>query len=320
MITKAVKKEISITEIALALGVTAHFKAQFIKLFEDLAGTTSIKEIEHLVATGQFTEAMITAETAALGMGTAWSKVFSAAAEKVSEFLSLRLQINVSFDQVNVRAVAAMQAAQLRLITEITNAQRMAIRQIIADGITQGLNPRVIAIQIRNTIGLTSRQAQAVANYRRLLETNNRDALRRALRDQRFDPTVERSLSGGRMLEQSQIDRMVERYAQRMLAYRAEVIARTEAMDAVGEGMEEMFRQAVDRGQLKLDDLVRTWITRLDGRERGSHHDMHRQQRGLFERFRTGIGNLLSKPRDPAAPAEDRVECRCSLTYRIRSL
>ena len=110
---------------------------------------------------------------------------------------------------------------------------------------------------------------------------------------------------------------MVGRYRERYLRFRAETIARTEALRAVHQSSEEAYRQAVDQGQLDPGALVRTWITAADERVRGSHRAMMGQQRGFDETFTSGVGNRLRFPGDPNAPASETVRCRCVLTTRL---
>ena len=220
----------------------------------------------------------------------------------------------MSFDVANPRAVAIMQQNRLRLVREFTEQQRQAVRESIIDGLTRGINPREQARNFRGAIGLTRRQVQAVNNFRSLLEQNSTQALRRALRDRRFDPSIQRAIRTQEPLDAQQIERMVDRYRERFVAFRAETIARTEALRAANQGSHELYQQAVDNGTLAVDQLVRRWITARDERVRASHVLMNGQQRGLNEPFLSGDGNLLLFPGDPSAPASDTIDCRCALT------
>lgn len=206
-----------------------------------------------------------------------------------------------------------MRRSQLSLIREFTNQQRLSTRLALVEGISQGLNPRQQALLFRQSIGLTQRQMQAVINYRRLLEQGDAAALQRALRDRRFDPTVQSSILGDRPLTPAQIDRMVDRYHARYIAHRAEVIARTEALRSVHDGAQAAYRQAIDLGVLAADDLIQEWVTASDERVRGSHAFMHGQQRPIGEAFLSGAGNALRWPGDIDAPGSETIQCRCVL-------
>jgi hypothetical protein len=125
--------------------------------------------------------------------------------------------------------------------------------------------PAEVARDILATIGLTPRQAAAVANFRRLLESGDKAALSRALRDQRFDATIQR-LVNGEAVDQAKIDRMVQRYAERYQAYRANVIARYETMEAANAGRRAAWRQFAGRRGIPLAALKRFWQTAADER------------------------------------------------------
>ena len=183
------------------------------------------------------------------------------------------------------------------------------------------MNPREQARLFRNTIGLTESQEQAVRNFRRLLSagrdgTPSTQALNRALSDGRFDRTVRRAIRQGDILSSAQVERMVDRYRERYVKYRAEVVARTEALRSVHEGTEEMYRQAIELGQFREDQLQRTWVTAGDERVRGSHRALNGEVRGL-DGVWEAQGGTLRYPGDPNAPASESISCRCVLSTRV---
>lgn len=251
-------------------------------------------------------------------MSRATADAFIRAAQDTARFLGRSLgEIIIDFDQTNYRAVDRMRANALRLITGFTDQQRELTRAILVDGITEGINPREMARRLRDHIGLTERQYRAIQAYRRSLEELNANALARELRDRRFDRTVQAALRSGRALSPQQIDQMVGAYRDRMIRYRAQVISRTEALRAVHEGVEEMYEQAIEAGELDPGSLQRQWKTAKDERVRGSHRFMHNQIRNIGDSFRSGLGNALRFPGDSSAPAEDVIQCRCVVTTRF---
>jgi uncharacterized protein with gpF-like domain len=169
----------------------------------------------------------------------------------------------------------------------------------------------------RDSIGLTSRQMAAVNRYRQLLETGSLEALQRGLRDKRFDASVRSAASSGQPLAREHIERMVSRYRDRYVTYRAETIARTEALRSVHEGSDELYRQAIENGTLAADELVQTWITSRDERVRNSHAAMHGQQQPMGQPFTSGNGVLLMRPGDADGPPEETINCRCTKTTRF---
>lgn len=278
----------------------------------------SLKEVERLLEQGQVEAALGLLTSVLSKLGDDFIAFVVLSGGTTAALLEEVLDITISFDQTNFRAVEMMRRNRLRLIQQFTDEQRRATRQALIAGITEGLNPRAQALAFRDSIGLTARQERAVQNYRRLLKEGSAEALTRALRDRRFDGTVNRAISEGQALTKDQIDRMVERYRERYLKYRSEVIARTEALRAAHQGTEEMFRQAIESGNLDSDKLSRTWLTARDERVRHSHSLMNGQKRAVGVPFRSGHGYELMYPGDPNAPASETVQCRCIVTTRFK--
>lgn len=301
----------------LVAGVEPRLRRRFLQLVEQLRDQRSVEELATLLNQGRFDEALVSAELGVAQLSSAWAAAFVVSAEDTSAFLQEAAGVLASFDTTNVRAVAAMRVNQLRLVRGFTREMRLATREALIDGIARGLNPRQQALLFRQSIGLTRVQVQAVANYRRLLEALSGESFARELRDRRFDRTVRRAISDQEPLSAAQVDRMVDRYAERQLAHRAEVIARTEALRSVHEGAEEMYQQAIDQGILDEDSITRIWHPRPDARTRGPHRAMRNQKRPIGVPFRSGLGNALRFPADPSAPAEDSVQCRCIVTHRF---
>ena len=281
----------------------------------------TLEEIASLLEQGRFDEALEGLDAAAALIASQYGTSYRTAADEAAAFLSTGLVATVAFDATNERAVAAIRANRLRLIREFTQQQRDVTRAALTAGITRGENPIQQARTFRDSIGLTTRQWRAVENYRSLL-TAGRDgapsteALARALRDGRSDRSVRRAIRQGDMLSASQIDSMVSRYTRRYVKYRSEVIGRTEALRSVHQGTEEMYQQAIELGQFRSDQLERKWNSAQDMRVRDSHQNLNGMIRGLGETWPGQAGDLRY-PGDPAAPAEETIQCRCALSTRI---
>ncbi len=224
--------------------------------------------------------------------------------------------INISFDAGSAEAARELRSSMLDMIREITEKQREAIRAALSRALEEGMSPTEAARLFRSQIGLTNHQMKAVTNYRNLLQTGSSDALGRALRDRRFDTTLDRAITSGTQLSTSQIDRMVERYQQRMLDMRAETIARTEMMGATNAARHEATAQMANKVDLHMSRIQRTWRTTMV-RSRDTHIAMNRQVRGADEAFVSPSGAKIMFPGDRRAPAEERINCRCSLLIKI---
>lgn len=285
-----------------------------------------LEAIAALIERGQLEEALGLTQQIAAQLGNAAQTAFISAGTSTATWLAGAGLGAIMFDQVNERAVAAMRENTLRLVTEFTSEQRRATKAALLDGIERGLNPREQARAFRASIGLTERQQLAVLRYRRALESvgqqgvprgEQAEALKRALRDARSDRSVKRAMRRMVPLPQAQIDSMVERYQKRYIKYRSEVIARTEALRSVHEGVEEAFRQGAEQGSWELKDLERTWDASGDARVRDSHRFLDGQKRAFGEPWRTSNG-VLRYPGDPNAPASETVQCRCVLLTRVK--
>lgn len=293
---------------------------------QHLKDELDLNEVADLIEQGRFDELIEKLQATAAHMGTAAQIEFITAGQATAAFLTAADVGLVRFDVVNGRAIAAMQSQTLDTIRGFTADQRIAVHSALIDGMLSGANPVDQARNFRDYVGLTDTQAAAVRNYRRLLEkagdsnlsrSEQAEALTRALRDARSDPSVEAAIRRGRPLPSSQIDNMVSRYAERYVKYRSVVIGRTQAMRAVNEGNEEAYNQAIDMGQLDAAQLSSKWSTKIDGRERESHQDLNGVVRPWGGTF-PGRYGPLRYPGDPQAPAAEIVQCRCLLTRRIK--
>jgi hypothetical protein len=256
-------------------------------------------------------------------IGDSYGVSLSESARSTALWLSTSaLTVSVSFNQVNTAAVEAMQTNRLRLIREFSNEQRAATHQALLRGIQEGANPIEQARAFRDSIGLTKAQEAAIANYKRLLKNvgsdkaATRNVLDRALRDGRFDRTVARAAREGVALDAAQIDRMTARYREKMIKYRAEMIARTEALSSVNQGVDQMYQQAYDSGALKPEEVKEKWVSAHDARVRSSHSHLNGQIHNVGEKWQ-GADGELRYPGDPEAPASERIHCRCIVTRRL---
>lgn len=301
---------------ALLARAEPRLRAAWALLLSRLRESMGEERLAQLIAHGGPEEALREVQRLAPAFAVEVQAVYILAAQSAAA-AAASSGVVVALDLTNTAAVRAMQLNQLRLIREITEQQRLVFHEVIGSGVTRGANPRAVARELRASLGLTQRQAQAVSNYRRLLQQGDSAALQRALRDRRFDASVGRAIDGTKPLTPDQVDRMVDRYRERYVAYRAEVIARTEALRAVHEGADETWRQLIEGGEVDRRRVVRTWVTARDGRVRDSHRPMNGQKRGMGEQFVSGRGMHLRHPGDIEAAASETIQCRCVVTIRI---
>ncbi|HWV44127.1 phage minor head protein [Pseudorhodoplanes sp.] len=262
----------------------------------------------------------------------AWDKTFEAAFEAggtatVSALPVLRdaagYRLVVQFNIRNPQAEAWLRNHSSTLVREILDDQRDMIRTHLANGMARGVNPRTSALDLvgrigatgrreGGVIGLTSSQAEWVRRYEAELASDAPGAaLARELRDRRFDAAVRRAADAGEPVPASIRAKMVTAYRNRALRFRAEALARTEAMAALHTAQDEAINQAVSAGAIDQTAVTFAWRTARDKRVRDSHKAMEGQTRPMGVPFRSGSGAMLRYPGDPSAPASERINCRC---------
>lgn len=242
--------------------------------------------------------------------------------EKLLDALGLNPAVTIGFNPSLPRASEKIQQNKFEFVVGFTNAQREATQTALSAAFLEGHGPVKTARVFRDSIGLTDFQLQAVANYQRLLEMGDSQALDRALRDRRFDSSVERAIRGDEPLGAERINRMVDRYRERFLKLRAETIARTEGLRAMGLARQEALIQMVELTGIDPNDVTRTWHATKDHRVRDTHGGpggLDGQVVGINESFVSSSDARLMFPGDTSlgAPAEEVINCRCVVTHKI---
>ncbi|MEU4106868.1 phage minor head protein [Streptomyces tanashiensis] len=92
--------------------------------------------------------------------------------------------------------------------------------------------------------------------------------------------------------------------------HRAVTVARTETMAAVNGGV---WRSAQLEAEQRGDPApFKQWVSTADPRTRETHREADKQRTLLTEPFRVGGAQLLF-PGDPTGPANEVINCRCSM-------
>lgn len=236
------------------------------------------------------------------------------------------------FDGRNPRAERVARELSSKLVTLIVDDQREAIRAVIEDGISKGRGPRDTALDIvgrvnRATgkreggiVGLNAPQAKAWLKAGEELDALDPAYFERKLRDKRFDPMVRKAIETGKPLSKADRERVLNRYSDRLLRHRGEVIARTETISSLNAGRDQGIRQLIESGNITEDAVRKIWDSSgHDGRTRTSHLLMEGQERRINEPFVTPSGHRLMYPGDTSlnAPASETVACRCVLRLDI---
>lgn len=231
--------------------------------------------------------------------------------------IAQKVAFKISLNKDDVSISNFIQRERTRITSIFSTGQKDAITEALLDGIKRGNTTRQQAKAVRDSIGMTVGQVKAAGTYRDALEKRSASVLNRALRDKSFDSAIRRSIQRKENIEKSKINAMMKRYRENQLKDRAEAIAQTEATKAIHEGADIMFKQAIASGALSVVQIIRTWITRQDGKVRDSHDGMHGQKRGINEVFISDAGNALRFPHDSLAPLSEIIRCRCVLIIMI---
>ncbi|PSH58758.1 head morphogenesis protein [Phyllobacterium endophyticum] len=219
------------------------------------------------------------------------------------------------------------------LVTRIVEDQKVAIRQALETGLSEGRNPRSTALDVIGRInrasgkreggilGLTSSQERFVASAREELLSGDPKLLRHYLsrqrRDKRFDKTIAKAIREEKPLTAETVTRMVGRYSDRLLELRGEMLARTETMIALGTSRDNAMRQQIDNGKVGASDVKKIWRSAGDGRVRHTHRVLNGKAVEIDGVFHSASGAVLRYPGDPQAPASEISGCRCHMEYKV---
>lgn len=139
------------------------------------------------------------------------------------------------FNMTNPFAIAHAERFGADMVREVGRNTRTAIRDQVVASFREGVTADVLARRLRNTVGLTSRMAGWVENYRERLER------------------------GG--MDEDRVDVLTRRYYRKVRNRRAQTIARTEIMRASNLGRQLAWQSAGDAGLLDPNASTKEWIT-----------------------------------------------------------
>jgi hypothetical protein len=295
---KALREDIDLTELELALSQNST---------ELIIGATKIDKLNDLLygvgisPTGYiFSKELLT--------------TFDMGANAAIANLPPEIQKLVTFDFLGERAVRIMRESGADLVRELSIATQGGVRTALGDSMFLNRPIPDQARGLRQLVGLTDKQMQAVLNFRAQLET--RQILGFTPPDERRLNAVEQSMVRRHMntgyFDQTRIDDMVETYYQRMVNKRALDIARTESLHAVNKGQLELWYQGFDQG-LFTDALHRKfWIVTRDEKLRATHAaipGMNPYGVQIRSMFLTPFG-LINSPGDANV---NLINCRCCM-------
>lgn len=237
----------------------------------------------------------------------------------------------IRFNVLDPNVVTAIERYESVVFSAMTDTLKETVRQFVTAGLNAGVGPREIAKGMREVLGLAPTQEQYLRNYQAELEAlssaRTRAILRavmkrgdtpavlgRTLSDGNFDRVVRSAITKDIELTPAQIEKGIARYRKNLKANQADTTSRTVTLNAMREAQRMSWDQAIAAGKVAAEELVETWFTNLDGRERPAHHQMHGAQKGYYDDwFVPGVGRQRY-------PGESEYNCRCRtwIAPRIR--
>jgi len=186
--------------------------------------------------------------------------------------------VSFAFDADRPAAIRAAERLAAKLVKDVSDETRAALRAMIVRAIREKIPPFEIARVIRSSIGMHSRDAMAALTFREHLVNQG--------------------------LRSDRVDTLYARYVARKIRERAKTIARTEILGSLNAGVEESFLQARRDGLLG-NDAQKEWITTADDITCPICLPLDGQRVPIAESFSTSLGPRKAPPVHP--------RCRCTL-------
>lgn len=223
-----------------------------------------------------------------------------------SRTMPIKLAPTLGADIMHPTIRETVMALDLQYMRHLTGDIQQTVRMVVADGMERQLNANAIARMLRDHIPLAPNQQSAIQNFRRMLLEGDRTAFRRALRDRRFDSTLNRLLGAGKPgLSSRQVNTMVDAYRRRMIAWNANNYARTITSNTMKQGQWLAWQQAaLPEGM----ELWKQWQTVGDNKVREEHAAMA----GETQPFDMLYSN------QQMVPGDTDFNCRCGSYYFTR--
>ena len=151
-----------------------------------------------------------------------------------------------TFNVTDPRAASWAAARSGELVVQVSDSIRSEIRSLITNSFVNQIDPREIARQLSQTVGLHDRWAQAVTKTY----------------DRNFNDFLTQGYSPSDAMDAA--NRVAETYRGRLLRSRGEMIARTEVMTAANQGRAISWEQAADSGLINRATSEKEWIAEGD--------------------------------------------------------
>ncbi len=226
-------------------------EGRFVRLIAEARKALNLSAVARSIKGGDVEKAMeldVTLRSLGIMFGKSIADAYAGGGDTAGRHLSALMKLESDgpdemfdsfvFDETDPRAAKWIADQKKILATSVGIQSREAISVILQQSFTDGVAPLATAKRLRQHLGLTAGDSQALL-------------------------TMEKKLTA-RGLPVLEIQRQLAERSSKMVRRRAVAIARTEIVTAVHEGQRELYMQAVDHGLLNPKVTVREWIVTLD--------------------------------------------------------
>lgn len=213
-------------------------------------------------------------------LGKASKRILKAAVESAKGELH-KLPRDFRYDLKNPNFANYIRDHTGNLITLVQEDTRKIVRAAVRNAFNKGHDPRDVAMQIRSSIGLNERQANALSKYRN------------SLADAGHAP--------------ARVTELANAYGERLLSQRAMTVARTEIRFAANAGQQQIWK-AASKADMLPPAAMRRWV--VDGNPCEICEPMDGVTVGVDEDFRLPDGTSIDQP--PAHP-----NCFCIVSLDV---
>ena len=192
--------------------------------------------------------------------------------ERAGNLSLAQARIEASFDVINPRSVKWAEKYSSELVTLVGKETKKGLREVVTQGVKEGKTLRGIAKDIEEMgIGLNERQTKALYKYRDLMEAQKLPS--KVIKD-KFDKYYNRLLrERSEMISRTEVNRSVnEGYLDSLEGTRYEEVEISSAADACPECLDlagQKFTRAEARGRLPVHPDCRChWIVVIPKRKK----------------------------------------------------
>lgn len=202
-------------------------------------------------------------------------------ADEAARELGEVLGADLTFDMLNPAALQELEQFGAGMVTNVKPETIEGIRKVLVDAYAEGKSPSEVAREIRDSIGLTVRDAQQkVKLYQEWIDSG---------------------------MSVAEANEKLEKWVAKKIKDRAETIATYELKYAGNRGQEMMWEAAAQNGLLDPDKTMRQWILTNDEHLCALCSEM------VGDRAFARIGGPWDTPKgDVYTPQDIHVRCRCA--------